>query len=348
MRDIGLTKDIGLTNIKFTIILIIFIFPLPVHAFIIDFEDLETAGYGGSGHVRVSNQYSPMGIEFNGPIAVDFSKDIVISGFAHSGSKAIEQCYIGHCYIPIDIKFDPAVSSAGVWVGYHTSASGGFSQQREIDLIAYDQNELEITRSTAILNPRIGPMPIDILLKVKSLAANISHVQVTFRSVGYLLADNRGLVLDDVEFLRDTNNQTEIGNLSPIGNLTSTQFEMYSSSGSTPLFPALLTTEALIAGMSSSMDNAKVLFNTGNNLYDDKKYDKALSYYGKAMNKLDDMKSELDEARANLWYSEGNAYYMNKDYDSALKAYNNSLRLNSKHTLALYYKSVLLERNQNR
>jgi hypothetical protein len=78
-------------------------------------------------HISVTSQYSDMGIAFNGPMAIDFSKNAVISGFApHSGSIAILQCYTGRCYEPIEMKFDPAVSFIRVWMGFVTQAMGGF------------------------------------------------------------------------------------------------------------------------------------------------------------------------------------------------------------------------------
>ena len=172
----------------------------------IDFEDLTTDGYGGSGHLEVSDQYSDMGITFNNPIAIDFSKDMAIPGLAHSGSIAIEQCYAFSCHEPIDMKFGHPVSSVSIHVGYHTGSSGGFGKAREIDLIAYDETGVEIARSSMSLRSSTGPIPIEKKLTVKANKNNIILARVTFRSNGNLQSDNRGLIVDDIEFMRSSDN----------------------------------------------------------------------------------------------------------------------------------------------
>ncbi|HEX9316960.1 MAG TPA: hypothetical protein VN986_02025 [Actinomycetota bacterium] len=63
---------------------------------VIDFEDLPAPGWGEAVPAfTVTDQYASRGVTFNGPPALDYSRgQPTIPGFAHSGTKAIEPCYI--------------------------------------------------------------------------------------------------------------------------------------------------------------------------------------------------------------------------------------------------------------
>ncbi len=56
------------------------------------FDDLTTSGLGTDEPIPVTDQYSSQVATFNSPLAIDFSKGNAISGFAYSGTNAIEQC----------------------------------------------------------------------------------------------------------------------------------------------------------------------------------------------------------------------------------------------------------------
>src|SRR5687768_2404615 len=68
--------------------------PTSAAPIVIDFEDLPAGPTGAPATVVVNDQYADRGIRFNNPVALDYSIGAVaIPGFAHSGVKAIEQCY---------------------------------------------------------------------------------------------------------------------------------------------------------------------------------------------------------------------------------------------------------------
>jgi hypothetical protein len=70
----------------------------------------------------VFNQYKDKGIVFNNsPIPLDYSES---PGFAHSGAKAIVQCYGKEfCTTPFKMTFTSPQRHIRVWVGYSTSLS---------------------------------------------------------------------------------------------------------------------------------------------------------------------------------------------------------------------------------
>src|SRR5690349_8308110 len=59
---------------------------------VIGFESLTTTGPGEAGQTVVNDQFAALGVVFNNPKALDYSKGLPIPNFAHSGTKAIEQC----------------------------------------------------------------------------------------------------------------------------------------------------------------------------------------------------------------------------------------------------------------
>ncbi len=162
--------------------------------FVIEFEDLSTSGPGQGDQVEVSTQYSSKGITFNSPVALDYSKGLAILDFAHSGTKAIEQCYAKEfCTTPIEMSFTRAQSRVKVWVGY----SSGIDETRTVILRAFDINGKEVGRAEETLNLRGEPLPILTPLEVTSENADIILAVVSF-SPDTILMNN--LAVDDVEF----------------------------------------------------------------------------------------------------------------------------------------------------
>jgi len=170
---------------------------------VINFDDLVTGGLGTGGPISVTNQYASQGVTFNGPVAIDFSKGDSISGFAHSGTIAIEQCYAAEfCTAPIEIKFNQGQSRVKVWVGYDSS----LQEKTPVILRAFDSSGKQIAKASANLAEQ-GPIPIRIPLEVSTsnqrnkllTRSNIARVTVDFSD------NNRytnGLAVDDVEFER--------------------------------------------------------------------------------------------------------------------------------------------------
>jgi hypothetical protein len=91
---------------------------ISVHAVIIDFEDIETNGWGMGGQTVISDQYQSRGLTFNSPVVIDYSKGLSIDGFAHSPTRAIETCYSKEfCRTPIEMKFKDPINYLKIWVG---------------------------------------------------------------------------------------------------------------------------------------------------------------------------------------------------------------------------------------
>src|SRR5262249_13979620 len=74
---------------------------------VINFEDLAVG--------PVTNQYANLGITFNQPTVLSYQS---MPGFAHSGIKAIEQCYAAEfCNAPIEMSFQrPASRQSLGWL----------------------------------------------------------------------------------------------------------------------------------------------------------------------------------------------------------------------------------------
>ncbi len=171
---------------------------------VINFDDLVTGGLGTGGPIPVTNQYASLGVTFNSPVAIDFSKGDAIPGFAHSGTNAIEQCYAAEfCTAPIEIRFDQGQARVTVWVGYDSK----IQEKTPVILRAFDASGNQIARDSENLNDYQGPIPIQIPLEVSTInrrnplltRSNIARVTVDFED------ENRytnGLAVDDVEFER--------------------------------------------------------------------------------------------------------------------------------------------------
>jgi hypothetical protein len=166
----------------------------------IDFEDLSPGGPGGLAPLAVSQAYANLGVFFNGPVAIDFSRGpSAIPGFAHSGTKAIEACAgrAEFCTTPIDISFAAGQRSVGVWVGY----SSRLDETRTVLLQALSEPSVLLAEATATLGPSAGPIPIRMPLRVDVPTGNIRRVIIKFVSaVPGTTALNQHLAVDDVEF----------------------------------------------------------------------------------------------------------------------------------------------------
>lgn len=163
---------------------------------VIDFEDLPAGGRFDRTQVAVVDQYADRGITFNHPAAFDYSKGSgAIPDFAHSGTKAMEQCVgIEFCVAPIEMSFSQAQPRVKVWIGFADEA--GLREQRMVLLIALDANGLEVGRDTAVLNVGPSPQPIRTSLEVSLGTASVTRAQVRFAG-GHA---TNGLAIDDVEF----------------------------------------------------------------------------------------------------------------------------------------------------
>jgi len=172
---------------------------------VIDFEDLSTNGPGEGGQVTVFHQYAGIagkGINFNEPVALDYSKGSAprrYQGFAHSGTKAIEQCYEKEfCDTPIVMNFTIAQRRVKVWVGY----SDNLGKQETVILSTFDSAGVPIRQTTATFQPSTAPIPIRTPLEVKSDSQNIYSATVSFvpDADAHGRVYNHNLAVDDIEF----------------------------------------------------------------------------------------------------------------------------------------------------
>ena len=168
----------------------------------IDFEAIEAPGPGTYGQPYISTQYEKYGITFDhnrfGPVVVDYKKDLAIPGFAHSGTKAIENCYGGElaeCEAPIRMNFNPPVPSIKVWVGHN----GPETISRTIALTGFDSNGNIIAKATANVGPIKERLPISIPLAISVAGNKIVRATVGFEPLmGHFNSD---LAVDDISFL---------------------------------------------------------------------------------------------------------------------------------------------------
>jgi YVTN family beta-propeller protein len=168
-------------------------------AVMINFEDLSTGGSGEGGQVLVSRQYADQGITFNDPFALDYSKGLPIRDFAHSGTKAIEQCYSKEfCTTPIQMTFTAGQKRVKVWVGYSEKNP---VNQKTVILRAFDSAGVQVGQATATFQTSTAPIPIQTPLEVISDSAKIYSVTVNMaHEANNVIGDMGSLAVDDVEF----------------------------------------------------------------------------------------------------------------------------------------------------
>ena len=168
-------------------------------AVLIDFEDLPAPG-NGSGGLPVLDDYRCLGILFNQPTALDYSRGTpILPGFARSGTKAITLCYGSEfCRVPLEMTFAAGQSHVSVVVGY----SAPLDAPRNVVLKAFDGAGVELDFAVATLGASTAPIPIRVHLGVSFASPKILRA-----TVGFLEAedpsptsDNNGLAVDDVGF----------------------------------------------------------------------------------------------------------------------------------------------------
>ena len=150
---------------------------------VIDFENV--AG-------PLTNQFAALGVTFNQPTVLSYQQT---PGFAHSGVKAIEQCFAQEfCSAPIDMSFTSAQRRVKVWAGL----SSPFSVSSTVLLRVLDANGAQIGQATAVLPPSNSPRPINTPLEVALPNAVIRRALVSFFAPAGTATNS--LAVDDVEF----------------------------------------------------------------------------------------------------------------------------------------------------
>jgi hypothetical protein len=169
----------------------------------ITFEEISATGPEQTGQVSVFHQYDRLGITFNDPVLLDYSKSTspwIYQAFAHSGTKAIVSCYgkeVG-CSTPIIMTFTTPQKHVGLWVGYSTN----LNKAKNVILTALTSRDAKpnIITTTAILQPSTSPVAIRTYIQITAMDASISSVQVSFAPDQYGMVDNQGLAVDDIDF----------------------------------------------------------------------------------------------------------------------------------------------------
>jgi hypothetical protein len=150
---------------------------------VINFEDVAPG--------PVSNQYANLGVLFNQPRILNYQS---MPGFAHSGTKAIEQCYATEfCNVPFEMSFTSAQRRVKVWVGY----SYALTESRTVMLRALDANGVQIGQVTTVFAPSTSPRPVNTPLEITLPNARIRKALVSFSPADI---SPYSLVVDDVEF----------------------------------------------------------------------------------------------------------------------------------------------------
>jgi hypothetical protein len=150
---------------------------------VIDFESIATG--------PVTNQYSNLGVTFNQPTALNYQQT---PGFAHSGVKAIEQCYAQEfCNAPIEMSFTTGQRRVKAWVG----VSQPLNTSQTVVLRALDAGGTQIGQATATLNPSSNPRPINTPLEVTLPNADIRRAVISYSPTDL---GSYWLAVDDVEF----------------------------------------------------------------------------------------------------------------------------------------------------
>jgi hypothetical protein len=173
---------------------------------VIDFEDLPAGGLGIPIQVYAEAQYGARGVLFQNAAAIDYSAgSFAITGFAHSGTKAVTACYaVEFCTAPITMSFRTPQTRVKVWAGY---SDGGVIREdlnRIVQMRAFDAAGQEVGRADSppftLSAPQPVPVPIRLPLEVASGSANIVRAEVHLLDAGGAVAVTNDLAIDDVEF----------------------------------------------------------------------------------------------------------------------------------------------------
>lgn len=166
---------------------------VPTGPVTIDFEDITTTGLGQGGPTVLTNQYAARGVIFNRVVVIDYAKGQPVAGFAHSGTRAIEQCYdMKFCTLPIEARFRSPQTRVKVWVGYSARSHDAGS----IILVGQDASGTAIVRKALDVPASLSPTAIRQSIEVAVTAPRIQSVTV----MALAQLGPRGLSVDDIEF----------------------------------------------------------------------------------------------------------------------------------------------------
>ncbi len=184
---------------------------------VIDFENVLPG--------QLTNQYANLGVTFNQPTLLNYS---YMAGFAHSGTKGIEQCYAAEfCSAPIDMNFTTAQRRVKVWVGI---SSALYSTQTVL-MRALNASGVQVGQATAVFNASNAAQPIRVPLEITAASATIRRVLVSYSPTTNA---TNFLAVDDLEF--DTAGPPPacpatvpptLSFLQPINNLQTVQFNSF-------------------------------------------------------------------------------------------------------------------------
>ena len=226
--------------------------PARAAAVIIDFETLSSTVPGTGGRTVVTNQYVSLGVSFNACVLLDYSKNPAIPGFAHSGARALEQCYGAEfCSTPITVSFNQPQSRVKVWVGYSSPNAGS----KTAVMTAYDDVNAPVGSVTGTVGSANGYGLIRTPLELVRASAVIRRVEIGLQG-----ENTNGLALDDLEFGTSTGSDLwvqpgsttaatrrlmlRVGNLGPKDASMPVVMVQFDGNAASPAFPGPLAAGA--------------------------------------------------------------------------------------------------------
>jgi hypothetical protein len=146
----------------------------------------------------VINQFAAQGVTFNQVQCRDYSDARFFpAGFAHSGTKGVEQCFAQEfCSLPIEASFTAPQRRVKAWVGY----SIPIEVNTTVFLTALDAQGQQVGQATTLFPPQATPRRVNTPLEVIAPARAIARVRLFVRLDGSPDPLVSSLVLDDLEF----------------------------------------------------------------------------------------------------------------------------------------------------
>ena len=142
-------------------------------------------------------QYKDLGVTFiNQPTVLDYDLKIIppIPGFAHSGTKGVEQCFLGEiCTAPLEWTFTAEQRRVKAWVG----VSFDMVVPVTVALTGFNAQDQQVARATLDLGT--GYRMINTPLEVTSSKKDIVRAAISVLVDGQQ-GSTGGIAIDDIEF----------------------------------------------------------------------------------------------------------------------------------------------------
>ena len=150
---------------------------------------------GGS---AVLAQFAGQGVTFNQLLVRDYSDTRFFgTGFAHSGTKGVEQCFAQEfCTVPVGATFTTPQSRVKVWVGYSVAVFANLT----VELVAFGSSGQVITQASTVFAMQPTVRPINTPIEVIAASQSITRIELRARVTGAPETFSGSLAVDDFEF----------------------------------------------------------------------------------------------------------------------------------------------------